>query len=79
MLCSMSPEEYIRRGFTDRAEDFHNTSTAWHYGGMWLVYTLNEDGSKNIAAQSMEAVYGDWWIRELKKLQDALDSDDKTV
>lgn len=66
----MKPEVFYKRfGNEIPADDFHNTSTAWHYGGAWIVYTLNEDGTKNVATQSLDPVYGIWWINRLRSLQ----------
>lgn len=65
----MTPEHYVKRGHTIPADDLHHTSTAWHYGGAWIVWAPKPDGSKQIFTQSTDPSHGLTWIDRLRKLQ----------
>lgn len=65
----MTPKDYVRRGFTVPADELQHTSTAWHYGGAWIVWFPKPDGSKQVLTQSLDPARGLTWIDQLRKLQ----------
>jgi hypothetical protein len=67
----MKPDQFFKRFGTDvLADEFQWSSTAWHYGGAWIIYTVDDDGRKNVVTQSMDPMYCVWWVNRLRELQE---------
>ena len=66
----MKPEQFYKKvGNGIPADELRWSSTAWHYGGAWIIYTEDEDGRKHVVTQFLDPVTCIWWVNRLRELQ----------